>query len=411
MKLAFAASDETIRRITADGFRALARDRGDNPGVVLTEIDPRDPGVIGARAAVLLDIPDDQIARFGRPETYENGSRVFEVPVSFVERFPIIASRPAPPAVEPEEAAEPAPAEPAQPEQAGPEAPAVGARRLHRDEAKATSAGIGSDKDSPLPDGVMALLPGLALVLVTLAMYGVAGGDEEGPREGAGAEAAPARSAEPAERPEEPERSGQEERAREREAEDREAARRETGRRERVRRLAARSRPVGSPTDGRLAGGVPVPAEGRSFFTWNIPDAKSPNPRFRRHGTYAVVQRVLRVADEYRKAHPRAARVGIADLSLPRGGEFGVEYGGSGHVGHRNGTEVDILYPRRDRKEAAVDDLGQVDRRLSQDLLDRFVRAGAVLVEVDGRLGLRAPAGKIKPASFHEEHMHVRFPR
>ena len=165
MKLAFAASDETIRRITADGFRALAQDRTDNPGVVLTEIDPRDPSAIGPHAAVLLDIPDDQIARFGRPETYENGNRVFEVPVSFVERFPIIATRPALPGAEPEEA--------------------VGPSEPRPDEA-ATSAGRESDKGSPFPDGVMALVPGLALVLATLAMYGIAGGDEEGPREGAG---------------------------------------------------------------------------------------------------------------------------------------------------------------------------------------------------------------------------------
>ena len=70
MKVAFAAPDETIRRITTEGFRALARDRADNPGVVLTEIDPRDPSAIGPRAAVLLEIPDEQISRFGRPETY-----------------------------------------------------------------------------------------------------------------------------------------------------------------------------------------------------------------------------------------------------------------------------------------------------------------------------------------------------
>jgi len=346
--------------------------------------------------------PDEQIARLGRPETYENGSRVFEVPVSFVERFPIIATRPAPPAAEPGDAA--------RPEHEEAQRPAVGARLRH-DGAKATSAGMASDKESPLPEGVMALLLGLALVLVALAIYGVAGGDEEGPRKGAAAETTPMRSAKPSQRPEESKRSAEEERSQEREAEDREAARRERLRRERVRRLAARSRPVGSPTDGRLVGGVPVPAEGPGFYTWNIPEASSPNPRFRRHGTYAVVQRVLRVVADFRRAHPKAARVGIADLSLPRGGEFGVKYGGSGHIGHRNGTEVDILYPRRDRKEAAADDLVQIDRRLSQDLLDRFLEVGALLVEVDGRIGLRAPGGKLKPASVHQEHMHIRFPR
>lgn len=402
MKVAFAASDETIRRITAEGFRALARDPADNPGVVLTEIDPRDPGALGDRAAVLLDIPDEQIARFARPETYENGNRIFEVPLSFVERFPIIASRPGSPAVA-EEELESAAADRTEPDAA------LGARRLRSAEGGGARPGTPSGKDSPLPERVMAILPGLALVLVALAMYGVAGGDEEGPEEGARAGAvAPARSAEDAEPSA---AAGREERTEQRESEERAAARQERVRRERVRRLAARSRPVGSPTDGQLVGGVPVPAEGRNFFTWNIPEKISPNPRFRRHGTYAAVQRVLAVVAEYREAHPRAARVGIADLSLPRGGEFGTQYGGSGHIGHRNGTEVDILYPRRDRRERAVDALDQVDRPLSQDLLERFLDAGAIVVRVDGRLGFRAPAGKMEPAAFHEEHMHVRFPR
>jgi len=164
--------------------------------------------------------------------------------------------------------------------------------------------------------------------------------------------------------------------------------------------------------DGRspVVGGVAVPREGRHFFTWSIPRARSPNPQFRRYGTYAVVQRVLRVVAGYRRAHPNAARVGIADLSLPHGGEFGTQYGGTGHVAHRNGTEVDILYPRRDRKEQAPVRPAQIDRSLTQDLLERFLDAGAVQVKVDGRLGLRAPPQKIEEAPFHEEHMHVRFP-
>ena len=117
------------------------------------------------------------------------------------------------------------------------------------------------------------------------------------------------------------------------------------------------------------------------------PAGASPNPRSRRYGTDGVVARLRRVVAAYGRAHPDAPRVGIADLSLPRGGFFGTNYGGSGHVGHQNGTEVDVLYPRKDGKERAADSLGDVDRRLAQDLLDRFLAAGAQHAVVDPRLG------------------------
>ena len=170
------------------------------------------------------------------------------------------------------------------------------------------------------------------------------------------------------------------------------------------------SRAVGTPEAGRLVNGVALPAEGKHFFTWNIPEEATPNPRSRRYGTDIVVARLRRVVAAYGRAHPDAPRVGVADLSLPRGGFFGTNHGGSGHIGHQNGTEVDVLYPREDGKERAPDSLDQVDRRLTQDLLDRFFAAGAQHAVVDPRLGLKAPAGKLEHRVLHEEHMHLRLP-
>jgi len=170
------------------------------------------------------------------------------------------------------------------------------------------------------------------------------------------------------------------------------------------------SRAIGSPEAGRLVNGVQLPAEGTHFFTWNIPRGASPNPQSRRYATDVVVARVLRAVGAYGRAHPDAPRVGIADLSLPGGGDFGVKYGGSGHIGHQNGTEVDLLYPRSDGKERAPDSVDEVDRRLAQDLLDRFLAAGADLAVVDPRLGLKAPGAALEHQALHEEHMHLRFP-
>ncbi len=78
----------------------------------------------------------------------------------------------------------------------------------------------------------------------------------------------------------------------------------------------------------------------------------------------------------HRRAHPGAPRVLVGDLSRPRGGPFGPRFGGPGHVSHQNGLDVDVYYPRRDRLEAAPTRVAQIDRRLAQDLVDRFLAAG-----------------------------------
>jgi hypothetical protein len=51
----------------------------------------------------------------------------------------------------------------------------------------------------------------------------------------------------------------------------------------------------------------------------------------------------------------------------------------------------------------------EIDRRLTQELLDRFVRAGAQYVYVDPRLKLRGPPDVVIPLRHHEDHMHVRI--
>jgi hypothetical protein len=166
---------------------------------------------------------------------------------------------------------------------------------------------------------------------------------------------------------------------------------------------------VGSPTDGRLVRGVRLPAEGRDFFTWDPAFDRSPNRAWRRYGTARLVRTVLRVLAAFRAAHPEAPRVGIGDLSLPRGGPFGAGLGGLGHFSHQNGLDVDVYYPRRDRREREPARPSQIDRRLSQDLLDRFLRAGADVVFVGPRTRLRGPPGLVRSAAHHDNHMHVRI--
>ena len=186
----------------------------------------------------------------------------------------------------------------------------------------------------------------------------------------------------------------------------------------RAERAPAPSRPprtvqsvaVGTPDAGQLIRGVPFPVAGRDHFTWDQIHKRSPNPRGRRYGTDYVVRTVLRVLRNYRASVPGAPRVGISDLSHPKGGDFSARFGGHGHVTHENGLDVDVLYPRTDGRQSEAASVRGVDRRLAQALVRAFVRAQAARVFVDPRLGLKGPATIVQPMPLHDTHMHVSFP-
>jgi murein endopeptidase len=170
-----------------------------------------------------------------------------------------------------------------------------------------------------------------------------------------------------------------------------------------------RSVPVGDPAAGRLVRGVRLPREGRHFFTWDPVKRRSPNRPWRRYGTDKLVRIVLRVARDYRRAHPRAPRMGVGDLSRPHGGDFGPQFGYIGHASHQNGLDVDVYYPRADGRERAPRDASQIDHALSQDLLDRFVAAGAQTVYVGPNTKLTGPPGVVVALINHDNHLHVRI--
>ncbi len=169
------------------------------------------------------------------------------------------------------------------------------------------------------------------------------------------------------------------------------------------------SRAVGLPWAGRLVGGVQLPPRGRHYFTWDLVLRRSPDRGWRRWGTDRLVRTVLRVVRTYADAHPSAPRLGIGDLSRPYGGDFGRRFGGIGHASHQNGLDVDVFYPRRDRSERPPERVGQIDQRLSQDLVDRFVAAGAARVFVGPHTGLSGPPEIVQPLAHHDNHLHFRL--
>jgi Penicillin-insensitive murein endopeptidase len=171
-----------------------------------------------------------------------------------------------------------------------------------------------------------------------------------------------------------------------------------------------RSTPAGTYTAGRLIDGVRLPAEGRHFFTWDPVERHSPDRWWRRYGTDRLVRTVLGVAREYGAAHPGAARVGVGDLSRPRGGDFGIRFGPIGHASHQNGLDADVYYPRADGRERAPRFASEIDRGLSQELVDRFLARGAQVIFVGPNTGLTGPPGRVQVLVYHDNHLHVRLP-
>jgi hypothetical protein len=162
---------------------------------------------------------------------------------------------------------------------------------------------------------------------------------------------------------------------------------------------------VGLPWSGSLIDGTQLPLEGPDWVTWNPVTDTVPNARSRLYGNERTVRTILSVIETYRAANPRAPRVVVGDISWRDGGQM------EAHVSHQNGLDVDIYYPRLDGALREPRLPRAVDRRLSQDLLDRFVAAGAQMVFVGFSTGLHGPAKVVIPYPNHENHMHVRFPR
>jgi murein endopeptidase len=170
-----------------------------------------------------------------------------------------------------------------------------------------------------------------------------------------------------------------------------------------------RSVAVGRTNGGRLVRGVQLPSEGEDFFTWDPILNVKPNREWRRYGTDRLVRELLRVLAEFRAANADAPRIGVGDLSRPTGGNFGPRYGAPGHASHQNGLDVDVYYPRLDRQERGPAKVAQVDRALAQDLVDRFVRAGAKFVFVGLHVGLRGPRRIVQAIPNHDNHLHFRI--
>jgi murein endopeptidase len=172
---------------------------------------------------------------------------------------------------------------------------------------------------------------------------------------------------------------------------------------------AGPSRAIGSPSHGRLVNGVQLPEVSGDWLTWDPVLKQIPNRPDRRWGTAKLIATLRRVLAAFHLAHPELPQVLIGDLSRPHGGVFDQRYGGLGHASHQNGLDADVYYPRADRLLRAAYRPDLIDRALAQDLLDRFVAAGAQFVFVGTRTGLRGSGKVVEVIAHHNDHMHVRI--
>jgi murein endopeptidase len=172
---------------------------------------------------------------------------------------------------------------------------------------------------------------------------------------------------------------------------------------------AGPSRAIGSPVNGRLVNGVLLGDTGPDWVTWDPILKRSPNRPWRRYGTQELVDKIERVLRRYRRLNPDAPPVLVGDLSRPTGGVFDRRYGGLGHASHQNGLDVDIYYPRKDRRLLAPARADQVDMRLAQSLLDRFLVDGVQFAFVGYKVRLKGPRRKVQAIPHHDDHLHVRI--
>jgi murein endopeptidase len=169
------------------------------------------------------------------------------------------------------------------------------------------------------------------------------------------------------------------------------------------------SRALGLPWSGRLVHGRQLPDQGPGWVTWDPILKRVGNRGWRRWGTTRLLTTLRRVLGAYARRHPDAPPVLVGDLSRPRGGDFGPQFGGIGHASHQNGLDADVYYPRLDGRLRRARKPSQVDRAAAQELVDLFLRADPVYVFVGPSLGLRGPAKVVQPLVNHDDHLHIRL--
>jgi murein endopeptidase len=148
--------------------------------------------------------------------------------------------------------------------------------------------------------------------------------------------------------------------------------------------------------------GVLFPAAGPDHFAWNFRARRIGGSDRTRWGHCRVARAVLRGLAAYRDRKPDAPPVPVGDMALRHGGEI------DGHSTHENGRQIDIYFPRRDRKLRESYTVGQVDLRLTRELVRAMLNAGADQILIGPNIRIGTPTRVIRWPN-HDDHLHAMF--
>ena len=144
------------------------------------------------------------------------------------------------------------------------------------------------------------------------------------------------------------------------------------------------------------------PATGPDHFAWNFRAQRIGGSYRTRWGDCRVVRAVLRGLAAYRARNPDAPLVAVGDMGLRHGGEI------DRHSTHENGRQIDLYFPRRDRRRCEPHTIAQVDTRLSGELVRAMLHAGADRVLIGPHVRIATSARVIRWPN-HDDHLHAIF--
>jgi murein endopeptidase len=162
------------------------------------------------------------------------------------------------------------------------------------------------------------------------------------------------------------------------------------------------SRSIGTPGNGRLVDGVRFPASGADHFPWNFREQRIGGSGRTRWGNCHVVRAVLRGLAAYHRRNPHAPRVAVGDMGRRHGGDI------DGHSTHENGRQIDLYFPRRDRKLREPHTVAQVNLKLSSELVRAMLDAGAYRVLIGPDIHIPTPP-RVMRWPHHDDHLHAMF--
>jgi murein endopeptidase len=162
------------------------------------------------------------------------------------------------------------------------------------------------------------------------------------------------------------------------------------------------SRSIGTPGNGRLVNGVLFPETGPDHFAWNFREQRIGGSDRTRWGDCRVVRAVLRGLTLYRRRNPGAPRVAVGDMGLRHGGEI------DHHATHEDGRQIDLYFPRRDRRPSEPHTIAQVDLRLTRELVRAMLDLGAARVLIGPHIDIRTPP-RVARWPHHDDHLHAIF--